>query len=165
MYLKGNQNLLEMKNLKTFFTAILLAVGLQIHSQESFQVQKTGNGQPILVLPGFTCTPEVFREITTPLSENYEIHAFTFAGFGKVPPISFPWLPKIKKEIQTYVSENNLKDPIILGHSMGGSLGLWLASENNNYSRLILIDALPAMGALMLPDYNSQSITYESPYN
>tara|TARA_R100000501_G_scaffold5763_1_gene12649 strand:+ start:224 stop:1102 length:879 start_codon:yes stop_codon:yes gene_type:complete len=165
MYLKGNQNLLEMKNLKTFFTAILIAVGLQIHSQESFQVQKTGNGQPILVFPGFTCTSEVFSEITTPLSENYEIHAFTFAGFGEVPPISFPWLPKIKKEIQNYISENNLKDPIILGHSMGGSLGLWLASENNNYSRLILIDALPAMGALMLPDYNSQSITYESPYN
>ncbi|WP_121668099.1 alpha/beta fold hydrolase [Mesonia aquimarina] len=154
-----------MKKLNICFIVIILLIAFSMQSQESFQVTKTGKGQPILLFPGFTCTPEVFSEITTHLSENYEIHAFTFAGFGEVSPISFPWLPKIKKEIQSYVIENKLKDVIILGHSMGGSLGLWLASENNNYSKLILIDALPAIGALMLPDYNSKTITYDSPYN
>lgn len=154
-----------MKNLKIYFSAICIAIGFQLQAQESFQVKKTGSGQPILVFPGFTCTPEVFKGITDTLSENYEIHAFTFAGFGEVPPISFPWLPKIKKDIQTYVKDNNLKDPIILGHSMGGTLGLWLASEDSTYTRLIIIDALPAMGSLMIPEYNSENITYESPYN
>lgn len=165
MYLKGNQNLLKMKKLKILITVVSIVIGFQMQSQESFHVTKTGKGQPILVFPGFACTSEVFSEITKDLSKDYEIHAFTFAGFGEVPPISFPWLPKIKEKIQNYVVENRLKDPIILGHSMGGSLGLWLASENNSYSRLILIDALPAMGALVMPNYNSETITYESPYN
>lgn len=154
-----------MKNLKIYFSAICIAIAFQSQGQESFQVAKSGSGQPILVFPGFTCTPEVFKGITDTLSENYEIHAFTFAGFGEVPPISFPWLPKIKKDLQTYVRDNNLKDPVILGHSMGGTLGLWLVSEDSTYAGLIIIDALPAMGALMIPDYNSANLTYESPYN
>ena len=49
---------------------------------------------------------------------------------------------------------------------MGGTLGLWLASDNPDlFSKLIIIDALPAMGALMIPDYDSQNIQYDTPYN
>ncbi|HLW31361.1 MAG TPA: hypothetical protein VKX40_03795, partial [Aequorivita sp.] len=43
--------------------------------------------------------------------------------------------------------------------------GLWLASESDIYSKLIVIDALPAMGDLMMQDYNSDSVVYNNPYN
>jgi len=136
-----------------------------LYSQETFKVKIQGSGQPILLLPGFACTSEVFEEITENLAKEYEVHVFTYAGFGDVPPIDFPWLPQIKEALINYMETNNLQDSIIIGHSMGGTLGLWLATENTLISQLILVDALPAMGALMLPNYDSKTIVYNTPYN
>lgn len=154
-----------MKKTNLIFSLFLLLLVFNTSAQNSFQVEKTGKGQPILLFPGFACTHEVFDAIKEELSKNYELHAFTFAGFGGVPPISFPWLPQIKTDIEKYVKENNLKNPIIIGHSLGGTLGLWLTSESSEYSNLIVIDALPAMGALMMADYSSDAIVYDNPQN
>jgi pimeloyl-ACP methyl ester carboxylesterase len=100
------------------------------------------------------------------LTETNECHVFTFAGFGDVAPIEKPWLPKIKKSIEDYISEKNLKKATIIGHSLGGSLALWLASdEKSDFRKIIVIDALPSVGALMMPNFNSDNIVYENPYN
>lgn len=49
---------------------------------------------------------------------------------------------------------------------MGGTLALWLAADNpGTYKKIIVVDALSAMGALMIPDYKSENIGYENPYN
>lgn len=154
-----------MKKINFLFALVLLAISFNAAGQTAFKVEKTGGGQAVLLLPGFACTHEVFDDLTVELSKNYEVHAFTFAGFGGVAPISFPWLPQIKTELENYVKEHHLDKPIIIGHSLGGTLGLWLASSSSVYSRLIVIDALPAMGALMIPDYKSESIAYDSPQN
>lgn len=144
---------------------VLLLAVITASAQPSFEVVKTGQGQPVLLLPGFACTSEVFNGLKEKLAKNHEVHAFTFAGFGSVPPIGFPWLPKIKDGIENYVNENHISRPIIIGHSLGGTLGLWLASDSDRFSKLIIIDALPAMGALMMPEYNSETIVYDTPYN
>lgn len=157
---------MKMRVIKIYTCLFLLLFLTTKVSAQEFEVTVSGKGKPILLFPGFANTAEVFTGITNDLSANYEVHAFTFAGFGKVPPISFPWLPKIKAAIKAYVKANHLKKPIIIGHSMGGTLGLWLASEEpGTFSRLIVIDALPAMGALMIPNYKPENMVYDSPYN
>lgn len=153
-----------MKTIKILISIMLLTILGHASAQSSFAVEKTGQGQAILLLPGFACTAEVFNFIKDDLAENYEIHAFTFAGFGGVPPIDFPWLSKIKVDIENYITENQLKNPVIIGHSLGGTLGLWLASDSANFTKVIVIDALPAMGALMMPDYDSEAFVYDNPY-
>lgn len=153
-----------MKKTILFFGIMLLISIFSANAQNSFKVEKTGKGQAILLFPGFACSPDVFDFIQDELAENYEIHAFTFAGFDGVAPIAFPWLPQIKVDIEKYIKENELKDPILIGHSMGGTLGLWLASDSAAYTKVIVIDALPAMGALIMPDYNSEAIVYDNPY-
>ena len=133
---------------------------------QEFEVKVTGRGKPVLLFPGFASTRAVYKEIIGELSKGYEVHAFTFAGFGGVAPISFPWLPQIKTAISAYVKKQQLNKPIIIGHSLGGSLGLWLVStEPNSYAKLVIVDALPAMGALMIPNYKSENMVYDSPYN
>lgn len=154
-----------MKNRNILFSLFLLMITANAISQNAFSVEKSGTGQPVLLLPGFACTSEVFEDSITELSKEYEVHSFTFAGFGGIPPISFPWLPQIKSGIEEYVRDNDLEKPIVIGHSLGGTLGLWLAADSNLFSKLILIDALPAMGALMVPEYHSQAFVYDSPQN
>lgn len=153
-----------MKTLKRIiiFSFFILTFGL--NAQSPFDLEIKGEGQPILLFPGFTCTGEVWDDTVLELSKNYQCHVFTFAGFGGVTPIEKPWLSKIKEGIMSYVEEQKLKDPIVLGHSLGGALGLWLATDKNHpYNKLIIVDALPSIGALMMPNFNSDNIVYENP--
>lgn len=150
---------------KTAFLLFFIAV-LGLNAQTSFEVEVKGKGQPVLLFPGFTCTGEVWEETVSDLSKSYECHIFTFAGFGEVAPIEKPWLPKVKEGINKYVETQQLKDPIIIGHSLGGALGLWIATEENHpYSKLIIVDALPATGALMIPNFKSENMVYDNPWN
>ena len=155
-----------MRTLKKIILLSFFITALGLNAQTSFEVEVKGEGQPVLLFPGFTCTGEVWNETVDELSKNYECHIFTFAGFGGVTPIEKPWLPKIKTSIENYVNEKQLENPVVIGHSLGGALGLWLATEQNHpYSKLIIVDALPATGALMIPNFKSENMVYESPWN
>ena len=155
--------------MKTLKIVVILSFFISVfgmNAQTPFEVTVKGEGQPVLLFPGFTCTGEVWEETVTELSKNYECHIFTFAGFGGVAPIEKPWLPKIKEGIIKYVEKEKLKDPIVIGHSLGGALGLWLATyDNHPYSKLIIVDALPSTGALMMPNFKSENMVYDNPWN
>lgn len=156
---------MKMKTINSLICACFLLLATHVKAQQ-FEVKVSGKGQPILLFPGFANTGEVFKEIVGPLSTQYEVHTFTFAGFGQVAPISFPWLPQIKDGLNAYIKKNRLKNPIIIGHSLGGTLGLWLAATTpKTFAKLIIVDALPAMGALMIPNYKSENMVYDTPYN
>lgn len=144
---------------------LLLFVYLSATSQKAFEVKVTGKGKPILFLPGFACTGELWEQTVQQLSNQYECHVFTFAGFGKVPAIDTPWLPVIKEQIISYVREKQLKNTVVVGHSLGGTLGLWLASSSNLFKKIIAVDALPSTGALMVPNFNPATMVYNNPYS
>ncbi|WP_350284138.1 alpha/beta hydrolase [uncultured Croceitalea sp.] len=147
------------------FVIVLLAFAVSAQ-QKAFKVEVIGEGKPILFFPGFTCTGDVYKDIIKDFSETNECHIFTFAGFGDVAPIERPWFPKVKEGVKTYITENSLQDSFVLGHSLGGTLALWLASEENSwFEKLIVVDGLPAAGALMVPNYKSENMVYDNPFN
>lgn len=142
----------------------MLLVSKSVISQTAFKVDVKGKGAPVLLFPGFGCTGEVWNETVAELSKNYECHIFTFAGFGNVAPIEGPWLSTIKEQVILYVKNKKLKKAILIGHSLGGTLSLWLASEETNlFKKLIIVDALPASAALMIPNYKGEVIPYDNP--
>ncbi|MBT1705031.1 alpha/beta fold hydrolase [Chryseosolibacter indicus] len=149
---------------KAFIFFFLLISVLAAKSQSAFQVVIKGKGQPILMFPGFGCTGAVWDDAVAELSKTHQCHVFTFAGFGNVTPIEGPWLLKIKDGVIAYVKERKLKKPILLGHSLGGTLSLWLATiEPDMFSKIIAVDALPSSAALMIPNYKGDPIPYDNP--
>ncbi|MGH1387400.1 alpha/beta fold hydrolase [Kordia sp.] len=155
-----------MNTLKKIAVILTILVTFIAQSQEkSFQVEITGKGNPVLLFPGFSCTGDVWSETVKELSKTHECHVFTFAGFGNVPAIESPWLETIKNDVSTYVTRKKLQKPTIIGHSMGGSLALWLASENpETYKQLIIVDGLASIGALMIPDFSPEKVSYDNPF-
>ncbi|NBA86298.1 alpha/beta fold hydrolase [Emticicia sp. CRIBPO] len=153
--------------MRTLLLIIALFVSLCItplQAQTSFRVEVKGKGDPVLIFPGFGCPGEMWDETVSELSKTNECHVFTFAGFGGVPPVEKDWFLTIKNEITAYVKDRKLKNPALLGHSLGGTLSLWLvSSEPDLFKRAILVDALPASAQLMIPNYNGEKIAYENP--
>ncbi|WP_309610147.1 alpha/beta hydrolase [Flavobacterium sp.] len=140
-----------------FFTANLF-------SQTSFSVEIKGKGNPILLFPGFGCTGQVWDETVAQVSKTHKCYIFTFAGFGNVKPIEKPWFATIKTDLEKYIIENKLKKSTLIGHSIGGTLSLWLASSHPEwFKNIIIVDALPATAVLMFPNYKGDKIAYDNP--
>ncbi len=155
-----------MKNI-ILFLAVFFSLTLQAQTEnQPIYVTVTGKGKPVMLIPGFTVPGKSWNNVVKQLENNYECHIVTLAGFGGKEPIAFPWLPKVNEALENYILQNKLKDLTVIGHSLGGTIATWLASrENNSIKQIILVDALPAAGALMIPNFNPDNLVYDNPYS
>lgn len=145
-----------------FFVALFYST--TSFSQTSFNVIVKGDGEPILLFPGFGCTGQVWDETVAQVSKTHKCYIFTFAGFGNVVPIENPWFETIKTELEKYIISNKLVNSTLIGHSIGGTLSLWLASSHPEwFEKIILVDALPASAALIIPNYKGEKLQYDNP--
>ena len=154
--------------MKSFLAITLFIVlsPLGFAQSKAYEVKVKGYGQPIVFLPGFTCPGEVWDTTVSHLKSEYQTHQFTYAGFGGVPEIELPWYETLVDNISTYIEENNLQDAVIIGHSMGGMLAIDLAARlPKRIKKMVLVDALPNIREVMMPQVPVEQIAYDSPYN
>lgn len=119
----------------------------------AFKVEVTGRGRPMILIPGLSSSGDVWASAVARYKANYECHALTLAGFAGEPAIKAPFLEKVRQSLVAYIREKKLKKPVIVGHSLGGFLALWLAStEPDLVGPLVIVDGLPFMPAASMPN-------------
>lgn len=103
----------------------------------SFTVRVVGRGRPLLLIPGLTCPAAVWDETVAHYQSRYQCHVLSLAGFGGVPapanagaPESGAesFLPAVREQLLAYIKSQRLDRPAIIGHSLGGFMGLWLST-------------------------------------
>tara|TARA_B100001245_G_C22801517_1_gene386311 strand:- start:137 stop:970 length:834 start_codon:yes stop_codon:yes gene_type:complete len=154
--------------MKRFFylTILIVFAHLGFAQSKAYEVKVAGKGQPIIFLPGFTCPGEVWDNTISNLKSTYQTHQFTYAGFGDVPAIELPWYGTLADEIAHYIETKKLKNVIIIGHSMGGMLAIDLAAKlPKQISKMVLVDALPNIKEIVMPQVPVEQITFDNPYN
>ncbi|MCB0399824.1 MAG: alpha/beta hydrolase, partial [Winogradskyella sp.] len=156
-----------MKTIVLFILSTFFSFTFQVeNTAKPIHVEVSGKGNPIIFIPGFTVPGEVWNPVVKELERSYECHVVTLAGFNGKAPIEFPWLPKVNDALNNYITEHHLENVTVIGHSLGGTIATWLASrEHSKVSNIIIVDALPAAGALMIPNFNPDNLAYNSPYN
>ena len=118
----------------------------------AFKVEVTGHGQPMILIPGLSSSGEVWASTIARYKANYECHVLTLAGFAGQPPVKAPFLEEVRRGLIEYIREKKLSKPVIVGHSLGGFMALWLASaEPDLVGPIIVVDGLPFMPAAMVP--------------
>jgi pimeloyl-ACP methyl ester carboxylesterase len=153
--------------MRIFFTACLLFFFTVTYCQPSaITVEKNGKGNPVLFLPGFTSPGTVWNETLQNLKEQKQSHLVSYAGFNGIAPIDTPWYSSIKTALLQYIQKEKLSNLTIIGHSMGGTLAIDIAATlPDKVNKLILVDAIPCMRALMMPGVEASQLQYNSPYN
>lgn len=139
------------------FSALCVNVFAQTKSYP-FEVIKTGKGkQSIIFIPGFASSGEVWNETKAAFEKDFTCYTLTMAGFAGVKPQPNPSFENWKAGIATYIKENKIEKPILVGHSMGGGLALAIASDYPDLiGKIVVVDALPCLAALSDPSFKSK---------
>lgn len=146
--------------------AIILTANMAAAQNPAIKAERSGKGQPIIFLPGFTCPGAVWDETISNLKGKYQVHKISYAGFNGMAPIKMPWYETIKSELLQYIKEQKLEKVTIIGHSMGGTMAVDLAAAApSTVSRILVVDGLPCLRELWMPGVKAEQIQYESPYN
>jgi N-formylmaleamate deformylase len=112
----------------------------------SFSVDVKGHGRPVIFIPGLGCPGAVWDDTVAHLGGQYETHVLTLAGFAGNDPIEEPLSAAVRRDLTRYIRSRRLRDPIIIGHSMGGFIAYWIASYHPELvGPVIVVDAGPAL--------------------
>lgn len=125
------------------------AAGFQ---SDRISVVVRGEGPDVILIPGLTSHRDVWGATAHLLEDTHRLHLVQVNGFAGFPaganaegPVSAP----VAEEIARYIAENNLQRPAIIGHSMGGTIGLMLAARHpDSVGRLMVVDMFPFMGVM-----------------
>ena len=125
-------------------------------------------GAPDLILiPGLSSSPAIWQSAVDHLGGRYRVHRIHIAGFagaaaegnaqGDAPqPVAAP----VAEEIARYIREQGLQQPAVVGHSMGGTVGMMLAARHPDLvGKLMVVDMIPFMGAMFgAPGTTAESV-------
>jgi len=146
------------KVFRSCFFALIISAAVQA---ASFSVEVSGTGKPVILIPGLGCSSEVWNETVAHLNkEGYQTHALTLAGFGGTRALSSDrLLATVREDIASYIRDKHLDHPVIIGHSLGGFLALWLAETNPDLpSKVISVEGLPYISAILNPAITPEAV-------
>jgi pimeloyl-ACP methyl ester carboxylesterase len=124
-----------------------------LNAQDAFQVKVTGHGKPMILIPGLSSSGEVWDTTVAKYKDRFECHVLTLAGFAGVPRVPAPMLEKVREGIVEYAKKNKLVKPVIVGHSLGGTLALDLASRYPDLpGSIVIVDSYPFLMGVMGDD-------------
>ena len=86
-----------------------------------------GHGHPLLFLHGFCESGEMWRHLADSLASQYRVICPDFPGFGN-SPLSQPIqrIEEVAEQLEDWVEALQIKNPIVMGHSLGGYVALAL---------------------------------------
>jgi pimeloyl-ACP methyl ester carboxylesterase len=138
---------------------ILLLTAIAWHSaiagptSDRITVTVRGQGPDVVLIPGLTSSGAVWDATAAHLEGHYRVHVVQIDGFAGVPAranAQGPVMQPVLDALDAYIKKNKLKSPVVIGHSLGGTMGLMLASQHpEDAGKLMVVDALPFAGMLL----------------
>ncbi|MDB5950293.1 MAG: Alpha/beta hydrolase [Massilia sp.] len=140
--------------LATLAAGAVAPAGAADFKSDRISVAAEGVGSDVILIPGLNSSPRVWREMirAVPGHRYHLVQVSGFAGQAKGGNTEGPVAAPVAEEIARYIAAGGLDKPAVIGHSMGGTIGLMLAARHPDLpSRLMVVDMIPFLGALFGP--------------
>ncbi len=100
-----------------------------------------GEGSPILLMHGWGCDNSTLASVARIAEKHGKVYNVDFPGFGQSPEPPAVWgVEDYTHLIEKFTARVGMENPVLLGHSFGGRVGI-LYSSRNRVGKLILVDA------------------------
>jgi pimeloyl-ACP methyl ester carboxylesterase len=152
--------------LAAFFTPTTLtipaAAAAEAPATMGFSVTVTGKGPDVILIPGLASSRTVWNDTAARLTATHRLHLVQLAGFAGEPAAmnaDGEVLASVTEAIAAYVKDQHLKKPAIIGHSLGGEIGLMLAARHpESVGKLLVVDSLPFYSLLIDPNATAETM-------
>lgn len=140
-----------------FAAAVAIATALGVsHSRAAtvefrdLKVEVVGTGRPVLMIPGLNSAASTWTETCAALQPQVQCHIVQLPGFAGAPAVQTDaFLDGMRDRLLAYLDDRQLRQPVVMGHSLGGALALKMAAEKpGRIERLVIVDSLPFFAGL-----------------
>ena len=113
----------------------------------TLQVERHGaRGRPVILIPGLEGGSWVWQRTIEQLQKRHVVYAVTLAGFDGVPAPheGGNLLDRADASLLKLIRQHKLDKPVLVGHSLGGTLALRFAGEHAQLlGGVVAVDGLP----------------------
>jgi pimeloyl-ACP methyl ester carboxylesterase len=120
-------------------------------TSERVSISAEGQGKDVVLIHGLGSSPRVWRELVkaVPGYRYHLVQIHGFAGHARGKNSDGAVAAPVAEEIARYIAASKLDKPAVIGHSMGGSIGIMLTGRNPGaVSKLMVVDMMPFLGAM-----------------
>lgn len=106
--------------------------------------RELGKGQPILMLHGIFGSSDNWLTQSRLLSSKFKTYALDLRNHGQSPHEQLFDYSTMVKDLVAFIDAHRIKDPIVMGHSMGGKVAMNFAvAHPEKLQKLIVVDIAP----------------------
>lgn len=106
--------------------------------------RETGQGQPLIILHGLMGSSDNWLPQAKALSENYHVYIVDQRNHGQSPHSDELNYKVLADDLNDFMDQHKIENPIILGHSMGGKTAMNFAvAHPGKLDKLIVADIAP----------------------
>lgn len=142
------------------FILVITMCSLIANGYNYIDVTKTGSGENLIIITGVGGNI-LWGETIKDLSQKYTCHIVSIKGISGDKSNLAPDKNLIGNEILEYMRVNKIKNPNIMGHSVGGNVALeTVLISPGAFSKIILVDSYPcnmAMGIVSVTEQMRKS--------
>ncbi len=121
--------------------------------RDRFSDEIVGTGPDLVFIPGLASSRATWKATADRLKDRYRLHLIQVAGFAGEPAranASGPVLIPTAEAIDAYLVEQHLAPATVIGHSLGGTITLYLAEHHPaDLKKGMMVDTLPFYATLM----------------
>jgi len=131
--------------------------------RDRFSDEVVGKGPDVVFIPGLASSRTTWKATAERLRGNYRLHLIQVAGFSGEPAranATGEVVVPTAEAIDAYLVEQKLSPAVVVGHSLGGTMVLYLAQRRPEHLRkALVVDALPFYAvAMMGPDASVEQV-------
>ena len=113
--------------------AAVAAEAAAVFDVGTMHVERHGErGSPVILIPGLASGAWVWKDTIAALQGEHRVYAVTLAGFDGRPAVRGDVLALAATSLQELIVSQRLDKPVLVGHSLGGTLALMFAATHSD---------------------------------
>jgi esterase len=106
--------------------------------------RESGEGEPLIILHGLFGSSDNWYSHAKTFAQYFKVYLVDQRNHGQSPHSSDFNYKTLTLDIEDFLKEHSIKNPVILGHSMGGKTAMNFAVKNpDQLKSLIVVDIVP----------------------
>ena len=106
--------------------------------------RELGHGDPVIILHGLFGSSDNWLTQAKLFATQYKVYSLDLRNHGLSPHSDDFDYPSMVSDLEEFVTEHQIQNPLVLGHSMGGKVAMNLAlAHPDSIAKLIVVDISP----------------------